>query len=161
MLLILNGRPSTICPMNIMRKEHKNRGAACVWERLFIGGIADAERLAVSNPHGITTVISLSEVTAQSKRPDVSYVHVPIEDDEPVPIRQFHIVMNAIRKGIRWGVVLVQCGAGVSRAPSFTAAWMAVVGYKNMDAALAEIKRIRPVVEPSDTLFESLRRHVG
>lgn len=131
-----------------------------VWERLFIGSLADAERLAGGNPHGITTVISLSEIPVQTKRGDINYFHLPIEDDEPVPIRQFYSVMDAIRKGIRWGTVLVQCGAGVSRAPSLTAAWMASVGYKNIDAALDDIRKVRSFIAPSDILLESLRRHL-
>jgi protein-tyrosine phosphatase len=56
--------------------------------------------------------------------------------------------------------VLLHCASGMSRAPSFTAAWMASVGYKNLDAALAEIKRLRPFILPSDTLLESIRRHL-
>ena len=72
-----------------------------VWERLFIGGIADAEELAACNPHGITTVVSLSEVAVQHKRTDVAYLHVPIEDDEPVPVRQFDAIMDALSENIR------------------------------------------------------------
>jgi protein-tyrosine phosphatase len=143
-----------------MHKGQTRRDAARVWERLFLGGLADAERLAGGNPHHITTVISLSEIAVHSKRPDVSYVHIPIEDDAPVPIRDFYSVMDAIRRGIRWGRVLVQCGAGVSRAPSLTAAWMATVGYKNIDAALEDIRKVRSYIAPSDTLLESLRRHL-
>ena len=93
-----------------------------------------------------------------SKRTDVTYLHIPIEDDSPVPIRQFYEVMDAIKRGIRWGTVLVQCGAGVSRAPSLTAAWMATVGYKNIDAALEDIRKVRSYIAPSDTLLESLRK---
>ena len=55
-----------------------------IWERLFIGGITDAEKLAVGNPHGITTVVSLSELPVESKRRDINYLHLPIADDEPV-----------------------------------------------------------------------------
>ena len=33
--------------------------ATQVWERLFIGGIGDAEALCESNPLGITTIIRL------------------------------------------------------------------------------------------------------
>jgi len=60
-----------------------------IWERLFIGGIADAEELADDNPFGISTVISLSELPVEGKRRGVNYVHVPVTDDEPVPVHQF------------------------------------------------------------------------
>jgi hypothetical protein len=49
-----------------------------VWERLFIGGIADAEELADDNPDGITAVISLSEVAVRTRREDVKYFISPL-----------------------------------------------------------------------------------
>jgi protein-tyrosine phosphatase len=132
-----------------------------IWERLFLGSLAEAEELADDNPSGISTVISLSEVAIQYKRTDVKYVHLPIEDDMPVPVRQFYCIMDAIRKNIRWGTVLLHCGVGVSRAPSLAAAYMAAVGYKNIDAAIKEIRQVRPFIHPSTELVESLKEHLG
>jgi len=148
--------------MDIMRKGHSDGGygATQIWERLWLGSLADAERLAEANPNGITTVISLSGVAVRSMRTDMAYVHIPLEDDQPVPIRQFYRVTDAIRKNIRWGKVLLNCGEGISRAPSLAAAYLHVTGYKKLDAALVEIKRVCPFINPSDILLESLRRHL-
>ena|ERR1035438_7047103 len=132
-----------------------------IWERLYIGGLADAEELADENPDGITTVISLSEVAVKTRREDVNYVHLPIEDDEPVPVRQFYGVTDAIRKNIRWGTVLVHCSEGVSRAPSMAAAYMDGVGFKSITDAIKEIKRVRPFIHPSSTLLKSIKENLG
>jgi protein-tyrosine phosphatase len=132
-----------------------------VWERLFLGSLADAEELADDNPEGVTTVISLSEIGVRKRRESVNYVHLPIEDDVPVPIRQFYIIMDAIRKNIRWGTVLLHCGVGVSRAPSLAAAYMDAVGYRNINAALGEIRKLRPFISPSNILLKSLKEHLG
>jgi len=131
-----------------------------IWERLFLGSLADAEDLAEANPHSISTVISLCEVCVASQRRGVNYLNIPIEADRPVPLGQFDRVMDAIGENIRWGTVLIHCRECISRAPSCTAAWMAAVGYKNLDAALAEIKHVRLFISPSDTLLDSLRRHL-
>jgi protein-tyrosine phosphatase len=131
-----------------------------IWERLYIGGLADAEKLAEGNPHRITTVVSLSEIPVESKLRGINYLNLPIEDGEPVPVRQFDAIMDAIDENIRWGTVLLHCASGMSRAPSFTAAWMASVGYKNLDAALADIRKVRPFILPSEILVESIRRHL-
>ena len=131
-----------------------------VWERLYVGSLADAEELADDNPDGITTVISLSEVAVQTRREDVNYLHLPIEDDVPVPVRQFYGVMDAIRKNIRWGTELLHCGVGVSRAPSMAAAYMDAVGYKCIDAAIKEIRKARPFIHPSDILLNSLKENL-
>jgi|CZKZ01.1.fsa_nt_gi hypothetical protein len=131
-----------------------------VWERLWLGSIRDAEELAVANPYLITAVISLCEGCVAAKRQAVCYVHIPIEDAEPVPGRKFNAIMNAIAKNIRSGTVLLHCSEGVSRAPSLTAAYMHRVGYSDIDSALAEIKRLRPFANPSKTLFDSVKEHL-
>lgn len=130
-----------------------------VWERLFIGSLADAERLARGNPHNIDAVISLCEECVASKRRGVSYVHIAVEDDRQVPVGKFDSIMDAIAENVRWGNVLVNCGAGISRAPAMTAAYMHCVGYRNINAVLAEFKRLRPIIDPSRILLESIRRH--
>lgn len=77
-----------------------------------------------------------------------------------MPLRQFYGIMDAIRKNIRWGTVLLHCAQGVSRAPSIAAAYMDVVGYKNIDAALADIRQVRPIIDPSRILLDSIRTHL-
>jgi len=131
-----------------------------IWERLFIGGLADADRLAEGNPNNINTVISLCEECVTSKRHDVNYLRIPIEDEQPIPVGTFDAVMDALMENIRWGTVLMHCGVGISRAPAMTAAYMHVVGYRNINAALKEVMRRRPFIDPSKTLLESLRRHL-
>src|SRR5664279_1752149 len=131
-----------------------------VWERLWIGSLQDAEELAEANPNRITAVISLCEACVAAKRRDVRYVHIPIEDAGPVPVPKFDAIMGATAQNIRRGTVLIHCAEGSSRAPSLTAAYMHSVGYKQIDAALAQIKRLRPITNPSKTLFESVKEHL-
>jgi protein-tyrosine phosphatase len=146
--------------MGIMRKGHNAWDASQVWVRLWVGGLADAEALAAGNPHGITTVVSLSEIPVESKRRCVNYLHLPVEDDEPMPVQQFDAIMDALTENIRWGTVLLNCGVGVSRAPSLAAAYMDACGYKGIDAAIKEIKRLRPFIHPSNTLLNSLKENL-
>lgn len=160
MLLISGRHPSIICPMVNMRTGHIPWDASQVWEMLWVGGIADAEELAGGNPHGITTVVSLSEVPVEGKRRGVNYLHLPVAYDEPVPVRQFDRILDALGENISWGTVLLHCGQGMSRAPGMAAAYMHAVGYKNFDAALREIRRVRTLVSPSDNLLDTIRRHL-
>jgi protein-tyrosine phosphatase len=131
-----------------------------IWERLYIGGLTDAERLSKGNPNHIDTVISLCEECVTSKRRGVNYVHIPIEDDRPVPVGNFDFVMDAIAENIRWGTLLLHCGVGISRAPTMTAAWMHCVGYRNIDAAIEEIRAMRSFIAPSTILLESVKEHL-
>ena len=131
-----------------------------IWERLFIGGLTDAQRLAKENPYGITTVISLTESRIGSKRRGVNYLGFPIDDVEAVSTQQFDAIMDGLYENIRWGRVLLNSGQGISLAPSLAAAYMDAVGYKNVDAALKEIRQVRPFVSPSHTLLNSLKENL-
>jgi protein-tyrosine phosphatase len=131
-----------------------------VWERLFLGSWHDAGALHTSNPHGIDTVITLSIAPVPKKRKGVNYLHFPIEDAQPIQVGAFDGILDAIAENIRWGKVLVNCGQGVSRAPIFTATWMHVAGYKNIDAALNEIRKLRQIIDPSDILLASVKEHL-
>jgi dual specificity phosphatase 12 len=131
-----------------------------IWERLFVGSLQDAERLSRKNLNQIATVISLCEQCVELKAADVRYIHLPFEDDEPVPMRQFNAVMDAMAINIRKGTVLVNCGVGISRAPILTAAYLHLVGYKNIDAAIEEIRQLRPIIEPSQILMNSVKENL-
>lgn len=146
--------------MGIMQKGHIAWDATRIWERLWVGGLADAEVLAAGNPHGIATVISLSEFPAEAHCKGVNYLHFPFHDGLPIPVRKFDAILDAIEENIRWGTVLLHCSVGVSRAPSLAASWMATVGYKNLNAAVDEIRRVRPLIDPSKILLDSIRRHL-
>jgi protein-tyrosine phosphatase len=128
-----------------------------IWERLFVGGRDDAEALVKSNPFGVATVISLCEFRLVRRNPSINYLHVPIEDESPLSVGQFDAVMDALAENIRWGTVLLHCGLGISRAPIMAAAWMHVVGYKDIDSALAELKTLRPAIDPSPILLASVK----
>lgn len=143
-----------------MRKGHVGWSATRIWERLWVGDLADAENLAHGNPERITTVVSLSEIPVETQRASINYLNFPIKDDGAISVWQFDRILDSITENIRWGTVLLHCNQGVSRAPSFAGAYMHAVGYKNIDAVLDEIRRVRPFVNPSATLIGSIRRHL-
>jgi protein-tyrosine phosphatase len=126
-----------------------------LWERLCVGSIRDAEALGVSNPHKITAVITLCEEQVRSRNQSINYLRFPINDNRPIPARQFDAVIDAVAESIRWGTALIHCLGGTSRTPILTAAWMHVVGYKNVEDALIEISEHRPI-EPSPILLKSV-----
>lgn len=131
-----------------------------VWERLYVGGRLDAEHLFKLNPFGIATVVSLCEDEIIRRHSGINYVHVPVVDATRIGVGQFDTIIDAIGENIRWGTVLLHCGSGASRAPILAAAWMHVVGYKNIDGALEEIAELRSIVAPSEVLLSSVRKHL-
>src|SRR5450759_2130034 len=72
-----------------------------IWDRLFLGSLLDAERLGRGNPLGISAVILLSETAPCNTRREITYIHVPIDDAQPIPVNQFDAIMRAIADHIR------------------------------------------------------------
>ena len=130
-----------------------------VWERVFVGGIGDAEALAESNPLEITTVVTLCREKVQKGTPDINYIHFPLRDARPIPVGRFDEIIDALWENLRWGMVLIHSLAGASRSPIMAAAWLHRCGYKNIDGALADIGRLR-TVEPSPILLSSIKEHL-
>jgi len=134
--------------------------ATQIWERLFLGSLLDAERLGRANPHCIGAVVSLSATGPCNTRPEITYVHLHVEDAQAIPVRQFDAIMHAIAENTRRGKVLVHCGSGISRAPVIVSAYLHLVGYAEFDTALVEIAELRPVVSPSAILLASVKAHL-
>ncbi len=129
-----------------------------VWDRLYIGGIGDALELAESNPFKVTTVMSLCREPIRIRRGDVNYLNFPVVETSPMPTRWLDPIIDALFENIRWGKVLVASN-GTSEAPVIAAAWMHTVGFKDFDAALAEIGKLH-TIEPSPILLRSIRKAV-
>jgi dual specificity MAP kinase phosphatase len=128
--------------------------------RLFLGGIKDAERLATANPDGITAVLSLCAEEVVPRGRDIEYVRIPVDDSRAVSLQRFEAAMAAIAKHIRNGRVLLHCIGGMSRSPIFAAAWMHRVGYLHIESALLEIAELRPTIDPSPVLLQSVTEHL-
>jgi len=132
-----------------------------ILENLFLGSLQDAERIARENPNRISTVITLCEQSVGNKAADVCYVHLPVEDGEPIPVQRFNAVMGAITKSVFTGNVLVHCALGFSRSPPLTAAYLHCTGYQNFASAIAKIKMLRPSIDPSIILVSSMKEILG
>jgi protein-tyrosine phosphatase len=128
-----------------------------ILERLYLSGAGDADDLAVSNPLGITAVVNVETQPNRSKRDGIRYVHFPIDECARVLPGTFGPVIAALTQLVRTGKVLLHCEIGSSRAPVVAALYLHVVGYKNFDEALAEIKALRPVVSPSKSIIASAK----
>lgn len=135
-------------------------GVTRIWRRLFLGSMYDTMCLARANPLGITTVVSLSETAPCNTSREIHYLHIPIEDAQPIPLTQFDAIIAAITENTRTGKVLLNCGSGISRGPVMVAAYLEAVGIAKFDTALEMIAGLRPIVAPSAILVASVREHL-
>lgn len=126
-----------------------------IWERLYLGNLEDAQRLARSNPQRISTVIALCREPTAKKAAKITYIRIPISDLSPISAQQFEDIMFAIAIAVRRGNVLIHCFAGMSRSPILMAAWLNRCGYAAIDKALDEIAKLRNIA-PSEVLLRSV-----
>ena len=131
-----------------------------VWDRLYLGSLVDAEKIAHSNQLEITTVVSLCSQQVFTRGTGIHYIHIPVLDACPIAAPKFDMIMACIDEGIRKGSVLLHCASGVSRSPVFAAAWMHQCRYRNFDLALKEIAELRPVIDPCVELCASVKKHL-
>jgi hypothetical protein len=131
-----------------------------VFERLFVSDAHDADLLAASNPLGITTVVNVSTEASRSEQDGIKYVHFPLDETDRVPPRKLEQVITAISQLIRGGKVLVHCAAGSSRSPVVVALYLHVVGYKNFDDALSQLRELRSGVIPSKLVIQSAKTYL-
>jgi hypothetical protein len=127
-----------------------------VWQRLFIGERGDAEALSRANPHGISTVLTLSKRKVTKSVSGVNYLYFPLETSGPMPAARFDQIIDAIAENIRWGSILLQSHTGQNRSPVLAAAWMDVVGAKEISAGLEEIRERGPIT-PNRRLVKSVK----
>lgn len=128
-----------------------------IWERLYLGSLKDAEQLARSNPHNITTVITLCRQQVAHRAAKVTYIHLPIPDSSPISSQKFEDIMFAIGIGVGRGNLLVHCQEGINRSPILIAAWMDRCGYTAIQKALSEIAKLKRL-SPSRTLLSSVKQ---
>jgi protein-tyrosine phosphatase len=112
-----------------------------VWERLYIGGLKDGERLTADNPARITTVLSLCPEEVLHRAEGITYVSLPIADAQPIPCAKFEEIMQTLAEAISRGVVLLVCAAGMSRSPIMAAAWMHRSGNLDFEATMQAHRR--------------------
>ena len=131
-----------------------------VFERLYVGDADDADRLAITNPDGITAVLNVNTEVNQQWRDGITYVFFLLNEYERISPRRFEGLMLTIGKLIRAGTVLVHCGAGSSRSPVVVAVYMHLIGFKKFDDALSELRGLRPVVASSKLIIEGAKAYL-
>ena len=129
------------------------------FERLFIGGLRAAERLAETNLLGIRTVLTVCAEKVRPRNKEILYVQVSVLDAQPLPFGVVDEVMRAIARNIRVGPLLIHCAAGLSRSPVLVALYFDLVGYRRFDSALEELRRLRPI-DPSPVIVKSAKEYL-
>jgi protein-tyrosine phosphatase len=102
----------------------------------------------------IGAMLQLAELVEQ---PGITSLYLSVEDGEPIPedlLQQGVEFVVAERE--RGNVVLIACGAGISRSAAFAVAALKEVEGLNLLEAMRVVKEQHPTAMPHPDLWESL-----
>ena len=126
---------------------------------LFIGKYRDTLDKQLLRQHNITAMLQLAELI---EHPGITSLYLPVEDGEPLP-------SEMIEKGIQFikaqkaegNIILVACGAGISRAAAFSTAALHEIEGIGLHHAFHVIKQARDIVLPHPVVWRSLCAYYG
>jgi len=134
-----------------------------VYDGVYIGDVDALTNKKVLDELGITLVINCAcELYMKRFKPQVQWLlYLPLEDAQPIPKDALVSALVAIKTfREQHKKVLVACCAGASRSASVVIASMLDAGW-DFDKALAHIQKIRPVVNPSIEVIDSVKEYFG
>ncbi len=127
--------------------------------RLFVSGYARAAELAYHNPHKITAVLCVHQRMDYDKNPNIIYMHVPFNDGEGIPPKQFVACLGWLKFMYENGhKILIHCAAGISRSVTILASFMHYEGICDFNEALDRIKMNRPNASPAAAVSTSAKK---
>ncbi|HSH04550.1 MAG TPA: dual specificity protein phosphatase [Anaerolineae bacterium] len=121
---------------------------------LYIGKYSDTKNLTSLQNHTITAMLQLAAPVPQ---PNITHLYLPVEDGEPLPHIYLQQGLDFIRQQRAHNQrLLIACGAGVSRAATFTIAALVDQEQLPLLDAYHLIKQHRPIIMPHPALWTSL-----
>lgn len=121
-----------------------------VLPRLYVGSYHPASDREVLNAAGVTHICCCINVAARFPG-EYQFMNLPADDTATYDMAQhfeetFAFIEKALTSG---GTVLVHCGAGISRAPTITAAYIIRKLKVSHHSAVQMISSVRPCASPN------------
>jgi protein-tyrosine phosphatase len=132
-----------------------------ILDRLFLSGFKNAQELAIGNPHEIFHVCNCTAEQLNLPKNRFEVIQMNQLDGHDWDVTKLYSALEWVRRRLLDGNrVLVNCHAGISRSPVFTAAYLYTCGF-DFDKALDQIKLLRPIVQPAPAVLISAKRAFG
>ncbi|KAL7669467.1 hypothetical protein ACOME3_010122 [Neoechinorhynchus agilis] len=127
---------------------------------LFIGSRHALENLSDSNTEEIKAVLSYRETDRKTIK-GVEHYHIIVQDKIDQNVLQYFEASNAIIHEARRlkRKILVHCSMGISRAPTFAAAYLMWSTGVSLQEALRAIKLRRPCIRPNNSFLRQLKEY--
>jgi protein-tyrosine phosphatase len=146
-------------------KDAKDSFSPAVMEKMqkvahgiYVGSYHPANDPKLLKTHGITHICCCINVAPRHPH-EFAYITLPADDANGYDITQhfaktYDFIDGALTQG---GGVLIHCGAGISRAPTITAAYLIRKLGITAEEAVRRIKKVRPCASPNLGFSQQLR----
>ena len=126
---------------------------------LWIGSFRGTRDLAQLQANGIGAMLQLA---AEEPHATITTLHLAVEDGEPLdgPTLRRGLEFVARSRALS-RVVLIACGAGISRSAAFCVAALKEAEGSSLPAAFAVVRSAHPVAAPHPALWRSLGQYFG
>jgi len=144
-----------------LANESPLRQPSEVGNGLWVGGVPLPRRWRELQVAGVGRVVTLLGEAAPAPwlASAESLLWLPVRDNHPPTIDQLRIGCAFIDAGRNGGPgTLISCGAGIGRATTLYLAWRIATTGEPLQAALAALRRQRPIADPTRRQMESLRQ---
>lgn len=124
---------------------------------LYIGKYRDTKDEAYLRAENIDAMLLFAAPVSYD---GMTSLYIPVEDGEPIPDGMLQKGIDFILEQKRNGrTLLIACGAGMSRAATYTIAALRETENLDLLEAHRQIKQARPICLPHKDLWESLCQH--
>lgn len=127
-----------------------------ITEGIAIGSVREASDTDLLAAEGVGAVLRLLDDELKVGAPEMHQLWLRVADGQPLDVALLRRGVEFIRE--QRAVerrLLVHCGLGQSRSPTFVAAYLHEEGHRLLDALLL-IQQIRPIALPHPVLLRSL-----
>jgi hypothetical protein len=111
-------------------------------------------KLHLATPRIIQSIQSVADAIDY---PNLNSLYLAVEDGAPLPVEKLREGVDFVLAEKSLGkIVLISCGAGISRSATFAIAVLKEAENVRLLEALRSVKRCHPVTQPHPALWESL-----
>ena len=105
---------------------------------------------------------AMLQLAERGEQSDIASLYLPVEDGEPLPALALSGGVGFVRSQKAAGRrVLIACGAGLSRSPTFAMAVLKEEENLDLLEAVRQVRARHPEALPHPVLWESLCRYYG
>ncbi len=124
---------------------------------LYIGKYRETVNHHLLKSYGITAMLHLAD---RVEHPDITTLYLPVDDGVPLPIDMLEKGLTFIQEQkAQKQIIMVACGAGVSRSASFALAALKEIEHLSLLEAFKAVKNAHPNSLPHRHLWQSLCQH--